>query len=176
LSVGFLRISHNNNNDNTRHDMTMPQFTTDQEYAMKINSTSAHRSTQGFAVRRVRVTGPVENGRLPFVDLSDGNKEKAVYVTNILEVDGIPTGNRPARDEGSALREGDIVLVDAAATKDGTTQAKVEQIVDRDSVHLRPLIGGKILKNIQRRHLRKTTLRKLGNIAKNRSTRRRVKK
>jgi hypothetical protein len=50
--------------------MTMPQFNTDQEYAMKINSTSAHRSTQGFAVRRVRVTGPVDNGRLPFIDLS----------------------------------------------------------------------------------------------------------
>ena len=67
----------------------MPQFTTGQEYAMKINSTSAHRSTQGFAVRRVRVTGPVKNGRLPFIDVSDGNKQKAVYLTNILEVDGI---------------------------------------------------------------------------------------
>jgi hypothetical protein len=152
----------------------MPQFNTDQEYAMKINSSNAHRSTQGFAVRKVRVTGPVENGRLPFIDLSDGNKQKAVYLNNIIEVDGIPTGNRPVRDEGSALREGDIVLVDAAATKDGTTQAKVEQIVDRDSVHLRPLIGGKILKNISRRHLRKTTLRKLSNISKNKSTRRRV--
>jgi hypothetical protein len=49
----------------------MPQFNTDQEYAMKINSSNAHRSKLGFAVRRVRVTGPVEGGCLPFVDLSD---------------------------------------------------------------------------------------------------------
>jgi hypothetical protein len=139
----------------------LPQFTTGQEYDMKINSSSGHRSKLGFAVRRVLVTGPATGGRLPFVDLSDNSIEKAVYLTNILEVDGVPTGNRPSRDKGSALRKGDVVLVDAAATKDGTNSAIVEEIVDRYTVHLRALIGGKLLKFIPRTHIRKTTQRKL---------------
>jgi hypothetical protein len=62
---------------------------------MRINSTSAHRSTQGFATRRVRVTGAVEGGRLPFVDLTDGGQQKRVYVTNILagSIDTTSTGH-----------------------------------------------------------------------------------
>eukprot|EP01047_Picozoa_sp_COSAG01_P090275 COSAG01_NODE_22164_length_868_cov_2.676203_1_plen_132_part_00 len=109
----------------------MPQFTTGQVYAMKINSTSALRSTQGFATRRIRVTGPVEGGRLPFVDLSDGNKEKAVYTNNILEVDGVPTGNKPTHN-GAALRKGDYVFLDRAVTTDGSEAARVERIVSRN--------------------------------------------
>jgi hypothetical protein len=138
----------------------MPQFTTGQEYAIKINSTSAHRSTQGFAVRRVRVTGPVEGRRLPFVDMTDGNREKAVYINNILEVDGVPTGNKPT-DNGAALRKGDCVFLDRAVTTDGTETARVERIVSRNLVDLKPLIGGGILRNIQRSHLRKVSLRAL---------------
>jgi hypothetical protein len=49
----------------------MSHFTTSQKYDVKIISNNAHRSKLGFAVRRVRVTGPVEGGCLPFVDLSD---------------------------------------------------------------------------------------------------------
>jgi hypothetical protein len=139
----------------------MSHFTTSQKYDVKIISNNAHRSKLGFAVRRVRVIGSVEGGRLPFVDISDGNKEKAVYLTNILEVDGVPTGNRPARDDGPALRKGDYVLVDRAVTKDGTTTATVAEVVDRYTVHLKALIGGKMLRDIPRTHVRQTTQRKL---------------
>eukprot|EP01047_Picozoa_sp_COSAG01_P051311 COSAG01_NODE_5281_length_4359_cov_1.386620_2_plen_188_part_00 len=130
----------------------MPEFTTGQEYDVKINSSSGHRSKLEFAVRRVRVIGSVEGGRLPFVDMSDGNKEKAVYLTNIMEVDGVPTGNRPARDDGPALRKGDYVLVDRAVPKDGTTAATVAEVVDRCLFlvtvgYLQPP-PGKMLRNI----------------------------
>ena len=48
----------------------MVTFIVDREYNMKINSSTAHRSTQGFRTRRVRVLGPVEDGKLPILDLS----------------------------------------------------------------------------------------------------------
>ena len=88
----------------------MIAFQVDQEYDIVINSSSAHRSSQGFRVRRVRILGPVVDGRLPILDLNDpkGPTEKSPYLTSIIEVNGVKTTDRPSRD-GPALKPGDYV-------------------------------------------------------------------
>ena len=102
----------------------MPAFNVDQEYDIVINSKTAHLSTQGFRVRRVRVLGPDEKGRLPIMDLSDpkGPIQKSPFLTSIIEVNGVSTGTRPARD-GPALKPNDYVLVDPKHTVDGEKTA-----------------------------------------------------
>ena len=136
-------------------------FTVDQEYDIVINSSSAHRSNQGFRVRRVCVLGPVENGRLPIMDLSDpsGPKEKMPYLTSIIEVNGVKTADRPVRD-GSALKPKDYVLVDPKQTVDGENKAVVSRVLGRDRVEIRTLIS-KTLQIVPTTHVRKTTMRKL---------------
>ena len=132
-----------------------------QEYDIVINSSSGHRSTQLFRVRRVRILGPVVDGRLPIMDLSDpkGPTEKAPYLTSILEIDGKSTGNRPARD-GPALKPDDYVLVDPKQTVCGEKTAVVSRVLDRGRVEIRTLIS-KTVQIVPTTHVRKTTWRKL---------------
>ena len=130
------------------------------EYTVTINSSSGARSTQGFAARRVRVTGEVCGGRLPIIDLTDPNGEtrKWPHVANILTVDGRATGAGPAR---APLRAGDVVLVDPAHSG-GSGRAVVTAVVDdAEFVRVRPLIGG-VAMRVSRAHVTKTTIRKLG--------------
>ena len=131
-------------------------FIEGREYAMKINSSTAHRSTQGFKTRRVRVLGPLEDGKLPILDLTDprGETEKRVYVKNIIEVDGESTGQR-----AKELSPGDIVLVDREKT-DGTEQGVIVQTVDRKHFSIRSLLGGKTM-IVPKAHVRKVTQRQL---------------
>ena len=141
--------------------MTMPSFEVDQEYEIVINSSSGHRSTQGFRKRRVRVLGPVEDGRLPIMDLSDpkGPTEKAPYLTSIIEVNGMKTADRPSRD-GPALKPGDYVLVDPKQTVDGEEVATVSRVFNRHSIEIRTLIS-KVLQVVPLTHVHKTTKRKV---------------
>ena len=132
-------------------------FIAGREYDLKINSSTAHRSTQGFKTRRVRVLGPVEDGKLPILDLTDprGETEKRVYVKNIIEVDGKSTGQR-----AKELAPGDIVLVDRDKTVDGTEKGVIVNTVDRKHFCIRSLLGGKTMV-VPKAHVRKTTQRKL---------------
>ena len=136
-------------------------FIVNQEYDIVINSSSAHHSSQGFRVRRIRVLGPVENGRLPILDLNDpkGPTEKSPYLTSIIEVNGIKTADRPVRD-GSALKPKDYVLVDPKQTVDGENKAVVSRVLGRGRVEIRTLIS-KTLQIVPTTHVRKTTMRKL---------------
>ena len=136
-------------------------FIVNREYTIVINSSSAHHSTQGFRVRRIRVLGPVENGRLPILDLNDpkGPTEKSPYLTSIIEVNGVKTADRPVRD-GSALKPDDYVLVDPKQTIDGEQKAVVLRVLDRGRVEIRTLIS-KTLQIVPTTHVRKTTWRKL---------------
>ena len=136
-------------------------FQVDQEYDIVINSSSAHRSTQGFRVRRVRVLGPVVDGRLPILDLNDpkGATQKSPYLTSIIEVNGVKTADRRARD-GPALKPGDYILVNPKQTIDGEQKGVVSRVLDRGRVEIRTLIS-KTLQIVPTTHVRKTTWRKL---------------
>ena len=138
----------------------MPALLDGHEYSMVINSSSGYRLTQGFRVRRVRVLGGErDDGRLKSLDLSDpqGPKEKMPYLTSIIEINGVSTGNRPIRD-GSALKPGDYVVVDPKATVDG--EAKVSRILDCKEIAIRTLLS-KTLQIVPAVKVRKTTKRKL---------------
>ena len=139
----------------------MIAFQFGREYDIVINSSSAHRSSQGFRVRRVRVLGPVVDGRLPILDLNDpkGPTEKSPYLINIIEVNGVKTADRPVRD-GSALKPDDYVLVDPKQTVDGEQKAMVSRVLGRGRVEIRTLIS-RTVQIVPTTHVRKTTWRKL---------------
>ena len=137
-------------------------FIVNQEYDIVINSSSGHRSSQGFRKRRVRVLGAPVDGRLRILDLSDpikGPTEKSPYLTSIIEVNGVKTADRPVRD-GSALKPDDYVLVDPKQTVDGEKTAIISRVLDRGRVEIRTLIS-KTLQIVPSTHVRKTTMRKL---------------
>ena len=139
----------------------MIAFQVDKEYDIVINSSSAHRSSQGFRKRRVRVLDPVVDGRLPILDLNDpkGPTEKSPYLTSIIQVNGVKTADRPVRD-GPALKPDDYVLVDPKQTIDGENKAVVSRVLGRGRVEIRTLIS-KTLQIVPTTHVRKTTMRKL---------------
>ena len=126
-------------------------LTPGQEYRVRINSSTAAASTQGFAWRQIRVLAePDAYDRLTILDMSDpaGVKEKRPYLANVIEVEGqVPPPPSSPAGGLAGVRLGDVATVDPLSADVGIG---VITRVEANHVRIKPVIGGpvrRILKN-----------------------------